>query len=61
MLNDEDKEQIPEEFIEMLLNNDDLSLVEPLDPSKSLKDITYREMMKRILTDTSSEIMEARR
>lgn len=38
LLNDEDKEQIPEEFIEMLLNNGDLSLVKPLDTSKSLKD-----------------------
>ena len=38
LLNDEDKEQIPEEFVEMLLYNGDLSLVKPLDPAKSLKD-----------------------
>ena len=38
ILNDEDKEQIPKDFVEILLNYSDLSLVSPLDPSKSLKE-----------------------
>lgn len=38
LLNDEDKERIPEKFVEILFSYGDLSLVGPLDPSKSLKE-----------------------
>lgn len=38
LLSPEEKEQIPDDFVEVLLDYGDLSLVPPFDPLKSLKD-----------------------
>lgn len=38
LLAPEEREQIPDEFVQMLINYGDLSLVPRLDPTKSLKD-----------------------
>ena len=38
MLSGPEQEKIPEEFVNVLLNYGDLSLVKPLDPSKELSE-----------------------
>lgn len=49
LLEDTEKERIPEEFVEMIFNYGDLSLVPPLDSEKKLIDFNLSKQGKYLV------------